>query len=97
MKTMFAAVLAALTLQCLPAGAADAPTAEEDKKSITNTLERFHTRRATCHWTEEMGKYIFECLRANFNMNAHWCHNEAMALYCGDEQAKAPEPARPAN
>ena len=90
-------------------GQTTAPGGEEDlvltriltldglEPANTNTLERFHTRRATCHWTEEMGKYIFDCLRANFNMNAHWCHNEAMALYCGDEQAKAPEPARPAN
>lgn len=97
MKATLAVVLAALMLQCLPVSAADAPVADEDKKSVTNPLERFHTRRATCHWTEEMGKYIFDCLRANFNMNAHWCHNEAMALYCAEEQAKAPEAARPTN
>ncbi len=97
MKATLTAVLVALLLQCLPASAADEAASEDYRKSVTNTLERFHTRRASCHWTDEMGKHMFECLRANFNMNAHWCHNEAMALYCGDEQARAPEAARPAN
>lgn len=97
MKAFIAAVTAALALQCLPALAGEETPADPEKKAVTNTLERFHTRRATCHWTDEMGKYIFDCLRANFNMNAHWCHNEAMALYCAEETAKAPEAGRPAN
>lgn len=97
MKTTLAAALAVVALQCLPVRAADTAPADTEKKAVTNTLERFHTRRATCHWTDEMGKYIFDCLRANFNMNAHWCHNEAMALYCAEETAKAPEAGRPAN
>lgn len=100
MNAILKAVAAALLLQGLAAGAADAPAApaaDDDRKPVTNTLERFHVRRADCHWTEEMGRYMFECLKANFNMNAHWCHNEAMALYCSEGQARAAEPARPAN
>lgn len=97
MKSILVAASAALLFQGVAVHAADEPVAPEEKKGVTNTLERFHVRRASCHWTEEMGKYMFECLKANFNMNAHWCHNEAMALYCSDDQAKAGEPARPAN
>jgi hypothetical protein len=97
LKSILIATTAALLLQGLAVRAADEPVSTEETKAVTNTLERFHTRRANCHWTEEMGKYMFECLKANFNMNAHWCHNEAMALYCSDDQAKAGESARPAN
>ena len=70
----------------------------------TNKLERFQLKHANCKWTNEMGNYMYECLKANFNMNAHWCHNEAMDVFCPkqDETAQAAEPkpaeaAKPAN
>ncbi len=55
----------------------------------TNKLERFQVRHANCHWTTEMGNYMYECLKANFNMNAHWCHNEAMDAFCPAEDNAA--------
>ena len=51
----------------------------------TSKLERFHLKRQNCEWTDEMGKYIYKCIIANNGFNAHWCHNEMMALYCDVE------------
>ena len=54
----------------------------------TNGRERFFLKRQNCAWTEEMGKYIFECIKKNDGFNAHWCHNEAIdAFYPADENA----------
>ncbi len=81
-----------------------APAYAEDAPPASNKLERFQLKHANCKWTNEMGSYMYECLKANFNMNAHWCHNEAMDVFCPkqDETAQAAEPkpaeaARPAN
>jgi|GEM_PF-1617895 len=89
---------AALLLACstlAPALAEDQPPAA--KPPASNKLERFQLKHANCHWTNEMGNYMYECLKANFNMNAHWCHNEAMDVFCPrqDDEAKAAE-AKPA-
>lgn len=81
-----------------------APAHAEEVAPPTNKLERFQVKHANCKWTNEMGNYMYECLKANFNMNAHWCHNEAMDVFCpkqeGEAQAaeaKPAEAAKPAN
>jgi hypothetical protein len=48
----------------------------------TNKLERFHLRRGDCHWTPEMGQFIYECLKRGDGFGAHWCHNGAMDHFC---------------
>lgn len=53
----------------------------------TNTLERMHVKNANCVWTQEIGDHIYQCLKENFGMNAHWCHNEAMELLCPKQEA----------
>ncbi|MFO1318969.1 MAG: hypothetical protein U1F52_05095 [Burkholderiales bacterium] len=59
--------------------------------AATNALERIHLKNAKCVWTKEIGDYIYQCLKENFGMNAHWCHNEAMEVLCPKqlEQAQA--------
>jgi hypothetical protein len=76
----------------------------EDTPLPANKLERFQLRHANCKWTNEMGNYMYECLKANFNMNAHWCHNEAMDAFCPKQdeapsatEAKPADAAKPAN
>ncbi|MCU0870026.1 MAG: hypothetical protein MUF30_10585 [Burkholderiales bacterium] len=82
-----AALFAAVTA---PVRAADDTAGyKDDQPPPTNKLERFHMKRVNCAWTEEMGKAMYECLKANFNMNAHWCHNETMELFCGKEDGAA--------
>jgi hypothetical protein len=56
----------------------------------TNARERFFLKRQNCHWTDEMGKYIYECVKANNGFNAHWCHNEALDAFCPKEDEAAP-------
>lgn len=96
MKTLplirFAAVAALVLTAAAPAVAADA----EKLPPATNALERIHLKNAKCVWTREIGDYIYQCLKENFGMNAHWCHNEAMELLCPKQQEQAqaaPEPA----
>jgi len=66
----------------------------------TNSLERMHIRNAKCTWTKEIGDYIYQCLKDNFGMNAHWCHNEAMEVFCpkqlGSTDAAEKDAAPPA-
>lgn len=82
-----AARLAGLSLLlplALPAGAAD-----PELPAATNTLERMHLKNAKCTWTREIGDYIYQCLKENFGMNAHWCHNEAMEVLCPKQAENA--------
>jgi hypothetical protein len=61
----------------------------------TNARERFFLKRQNCKWTDEMGKYIYDCVKANNGFNAHWCHNEALDAFCPKEEADAaPAPAQ---
>lgn len=57
-------------------------------EGATNARERFFMKRQNCEWTEEMGKYIYECVKANNGFNAHWCHNEALDAFCPVEEEK---------
>jgi len=60
----------------------------------TNARERFFLKRQNCAWTDEMGKFIFECVKKNDGFNAHWCHNEALDKFCpADENAAVDEKA----
>jgi hypothetical protein len=69
--------------------AGPASSAEE----ATNGRERFFLKRQNCAWTEEMGKYIYECLKKNDGFNAHWCHNEAIDAFCPPDETAIPHPA----
>ena len=52
----------------------------------TNARERFFLKRQNCAWTDEMGKFIFECVKKNDGFNAHWCHNEALDAFCPPDE-----------
>ena len=44
--------------------------------------ERAAQKFKDCHWTDEMGKYVYQCIKKNDGMNAHWCYDEALELLC---------------
>lgn len=48
----------------------------------TNQRERFFLRHQNCPWTDEMGQYIYQCVKDNDGFNAHWCHNDAIDKFC---------------
>jgi hypothetical protein len=35
-----------------------------------------------CHWTDEMGKYVYECIKKNDGFGTHWCYDETLETYC---------------
>ena len=87
MKQRFVIKMLALFLAGICSGPAFADGA-------TNARERFFLKRQNCAWTDEMGKYIFECIKKNDGFNAHWCHNEALDQFCPvDESATVDERA----
>jgi hypothetical protein len=61
-------------------------------EGATNGRERFFLKRQNCPWTEEMGKYIYECIKKNDGFNAHWCHNEALDVFCRADENAIPHP-----
>lgn len=82
MKQMFVIRILALILAGLCSGLVFADGA-------TNARERFFLKRQNCPWTEEMGKFIFECVKKNDGFNAHWCHNEALDQFCPVDESAA--------
>ncbi len=86
MKKRFAFSLLALTGAAIVCGPAFAG------EEATNGRERFFLKRQNCAWTEEMGKYIYECLKKNDGFNAHWCHNEAIDAFCKPDETAIPHP-----
>lgn len=78
LKRLLGVLLGAATLMSAGAALAD---------GATNARERFFMKRQNCQWTDEMGKYIYECVKANNGFNAHWCHNEALDAFCPKEDA----------
>lgn len=62
-------------------------------EGATNGRERFFLKRQNCAWTEEMGKYIYECIKKNDGFNAHWCHNEAIDAFCPADENAIPHPS----
>ena len=85
-RVVFARVVLPALLLC---AAGTIQAAEQELPPATNALERMHLKNAKCVWTKEIGDYIYQCLKDNFGMNAHWCHNEAMEVLCPQQQESA--------
>ena len=82
MKQRFVVRMLALVLAGVFSGAVFA-------EGAANARERFFLKRQNCPWTEEMGKFIFECVKRNDGFNAHWCHNEALDQFCPVDESAA--------
>lgn len=61
-------------------------------EGANNVRERFFMKRQNCPWSDEMGKYIYDCVKANFGFSAHWCHNEALDVFCPVDESAVPQP-----
>mgnify|MGYP001301363655 CR=1 FL=1 len=61
-------------------------------EGASNGRERFFLKRQNCTWTDEMGKYIFDCIKNNDGFNTHWCHNEALDAFCPADESAIPHP-----
>ncbi|MBI1395169.1 MAG: hypothetical protein GC151_04245 [Betaproteobacteria bacterium] len=57
----------------------------------SDALQQEHAKRLeNCHWSDAMGKYLYECVRRHDGMNAQWCHEEALAAFCSAD-SRAPK------
>jgi hypothetical protein len=70
------ALVAVTVVFSVPASRADGDPAP------TYQRERAAQKFKDCHWTDEMGKYVYQCIKKNDGMNAHWCYDEALEVLC---------------
>jgi hypothetical protein len=61
-------------------------------EGASNGRERFFLKRQNCTWTAEMGQYIYDCVKKHDGFNAHWCHNEALDVFCPADENAIPHP-----
>ena len=58
--------------------------ARQGEENLRGTIEREQTmlKYKDCEWTDEMGKYTYECVVRNGGFGTHWCYDEALQLHC---------------
>jgi len=58
--------------------------ARQGEENLHGTIEREQTmlKYKDCKWTDEMGKYTYECVKRNNGFGTHWCYDEALQLHC---------------
>jgi hypothetical protein len=48
----------------------------------TYQRERQMQRYKGCHWTDDMGKNVYECIKKNDGFGTHWCYDETLEKFC---------------
>ena len=75
----------------------------EGDPAPTYQRERQMQKYKGCHWTDEMGQYIYACIKKNDGFGTHWCYDETLELYCPPQLEAAKktsdpvQPDKPAN
>ena len=64
----------------------------EGDPSPTYERERAAQRFKGCHFTDEMGKYLYDCVKKNDGFGTHWCYDETLEVYCPAQLAARKEP-----
>jgi hypothetical protein len=64
--------------------------ARQGEENLRGTIEREQTmlRYRNCKWTDEMGRYTYECVKRNDGFGTHWCYDEALELLCPKDQVE---------
>ena len=98
------ALNALLALVVLTAGLSAGTARADGDHAPTYQRERAAQKFKNCHWTDEMGKYVYECIKKNDGMNAHWCYDESLEVLCPAQLEAAKKsagendrPAKPGN
>ena len=76
-----------------------APARAEGDPAPTYQRERQMQRYKGCHWTDEMGQYIYACIKKHDGFGTHWCYDETLEVYCPPQleaAKKSADPAQPA-
>jgi hypothetical protein len=95
---------AALTFGlCLALSVPAAVAVADGDPAPTYQRERAMQRYKGCHFTDEMGKYLYECVKKNDGFGTHWCYDETLEAYCpaqleaSKRAAEAPVSNKPSN
>ena len=88
-----------LSLVCLALAAV--PIRAEGDPAPTIERERAMQRYKGCHFTDEMGQYLYQCVKKNDGFGTHWCYDETLETYCprqlaerkANESAAVPKPS----
>ena len=67
----------------------------EGDAAPTYQRERAMQRYKGCHWTDEMGQYIYACIKKNDGFGTHWCYDETLEVYCPPQLEAAKKAASP--
>jgi hypothetical protein len=54
----------------------------EGDPAPTYQRERAMQRYKGCHFTNEMGQYLYQCVKKNDGFGTHWCYDETLETYC---------------
>ena len=67
----------------------------EGDPAPTIERERAMQRYKGCQFTDEMGQYLYQCVKKNDGFGTHWCYDETLETYCPAQlaQRKAAEGA----
>jgi hypothetical protein len=102
MNRMITQHVLALLVGC--ASVASPAVRAEGDPAPTYQRERAMQRYKGCHFTDEMGKYLYACIRKNDGFGTHWCYDETLEAYCPAQLAgkqmqtdAPPPPDKPAN
>ncbi len=77
-------------------------TRAEGDPAPTLERERAMQRYKGCHFTDEMGQYLYACVKKNDGFGTHWCYDETLETFCPAQLAarkseEAPAEQKPAN
>ena len=100
MNTMNKGIVGMLLLVC--AGAGIGLARAEGDPAPTYERELAAQRFKGCHFTDEMGQYLYACVKKNDGFGTHWCYDETLEVYCpaqlaAPKQERADPPAKPSN
>jgi len=82
MKLQHRAVKPLLAVLVASAALSAAAVRAEGDPAPTYQRERAVQKYKGCHWTDEMGKYVYACIKKNDGFGTHWCYDETLEQYC---------------
>ena len=86
----------ALGLTALGLALAAPVSRAEGDPAPTIERERAMQRYKGCHFTDEMGQFLYQCVKKNDGFGTHWCYDETLETFCPAQTAAARKAAESA-
>ena len=68
----------------------------EGDPAPTIERERAMQRYKGCHFTDEMGQFLYACVKKNDGFGTHWCYDETLETFCPAQMAARKPESQPA-